>query len=93
MATTTCALTTPAPRILTALAAHFDTTTAASRVVEHLIHLEQNKAFREAQRARVEMEDALSIIRGLLAIGPNPQALTLLVRDAAEFVTRVEARS
>jgi hypothetical protein len=37
------------------------------------------------------MEDALSLVRGLIAIGPNPQALTLLAQDAAEFVARVEA--
>ena len=77
---------------LSAIAAQFDTTTAASRVVEHLIHLEQEQAFKEAQRARREMEDALSLVRGFLAIGPNPQALTHLARDAAEFVARVEAR-
>ena len=92
MATTHCALTTPAPCILTTLAAHYDTTTAAARVVEHLIEQDTDRAFREAQRARAEMEDALSIIRGLVAIGPNPQALALLARDAAELVARVEAR-
>ena len=91
MATTSHALTTPAPRILTTLAAHFDTTTAAARVVEHLIALETEPAFREAQRARREMEDALALVRGLLAIGPDPQALTLFARDAAEFMARVEA--
>ena len=92
MATTHCALRTPAPRILTTLAAHFDTTTAAARVVEHLIALDTEPAFREAQRARREMEDALALVRGFLAIGPNPQALTLLARDAAEFMARIEAR-
>ncbi len=93
MATTNCALTTPAPRILTTLAAPYDTTTAAARVVEHLIALETEPAFREAQRARREMEDALALVRGLLAIGPDPQALTLLARDAADFIARVEACS
>jgi hypothetical protein len=93
MATTSHALTPPAPRILTTLAAHFDTTTAAARVVELLIQQDADRAFREAQRARNDMEDALALVRGFLAIGPNPQALTLLARDAAEFVSRVEARS
>ena len=92
MATTSHTLTTAAPHILTTLAAHFDTTTAAARVVEHLIHLEQDKAFREAQRARREMEDALALVRSFLDIGPNSQALTLLARDAAEFVAQIEER-
>jgi hypothetical protein len=60
--------------------------------VELLIEQETDRAFREAQRARNELEDALAIVRGILTIGPNPQALTLLARDAADFMARVEAR-
>ncbi len=60
--------------------------------MELLIEQETDRAFREAQRARNELEDALAIVRGILTIGPNPQALTLLARDAADFMARVEAR-
>ncbi len=90
MATTHCALTNPNGSLYAAFAAQPDTSTAAARVVEHLIHLDTDKAFRKAQRARSEMENALALVRGFLAIGPNPQALTLLARDAAEFMARVE---
>ncbi len=92
MATTLHALTNLNAGLYAALAAQPDTSTAAARVVELLIEHDADRAFREAQRARSEMEDALSLVRGLLAIGPNPQALTLLARDAADFMARVEAR-
>ena len=91
MATTLHALIAGKSGIAAALAAQPDT--AAARVVELLIEQDTARAFREAQRARNDMEDALSLIRGLLSTGPNPQALTLLARDAAEFVARAEARS
>ncbi len=92
MATTNCALASPNAALYAALHAQPDTTTAAARVVEHLIQHDSDKAFPEAQRARAEMEDALALIRGLLSIGLDPRALTLLARDAAEFVARIEAR-
>ena len=92
MATTNCALTNPNAALYAALHAQLDTTTAAARVVEHLIQHDSDRVFPEAQRARAEMEDALALIRGLLAVGPDVRALTGLARDAADFVARIEAR-
>jgi 3-hydroxy-3-methylglutaryl CoA synthase len=93
MATTSHALTNPNAALYAAFAAQPDTTTAAARVVEHLIQQDPDAAFPEAQRARREAEDALALIRGFLEAGPDLRALTLVARDAAAFVAQVEARS
>ncbi len=92
MATTSHTLTNPNATLYAALRAQPDTITAAARVVEHLIQHDTDTAFPLAQRARAEMEDALSFIQGFLNIGPDPRALTLLARDAAEFMARFEAQ-
>ena len=92
MATTLHVLTNPNRALYAALAAQPDTTTAAARVVEHLIQHDTDTTFPLAQRARAEMEDALALIRAFLTIGPDPSALTLLARDAAEFMARIEAQ-
>lgn len=93
MATTLHAFTNPNAGLYTAFAIQPDTTTAAARVVEHLIRLDADAAFPEAQRARREAEDALALIRGFLEAGPDLSALTGLARDAADFVARMERRS
>ncbi len=94
MATTNCALTRPpAPATCATFCTSLDTTTAAARVVALMVDMEDDKAFREAQRARREMDDALRLLRGFVQIGPNVQALTALAQDAAAFVARVEDSS
>ncbi len=93
MATTSHTLTNPNAVLYAAFAARPDASTAAARVVEHLIQHDADQVFPEAQRARRDMEDAPSLIRGFLTIGPDPRALTLLARDAAEFMARLKVQS
>ncbi len=91
MATTNCALTTTCHPVCR-VPPNSDQT-AAARVVEHMIGgRDDDSTFREAQRARRDMDDALTLLRALVQIGPNVQALTGLAQDDAAFVARVEAR-